>query len=438
MNSAGEADLAVRIPGIYRVSVWTSLCLVVAGCIIGIIVPAGLGWDFANFYDAGRTVAAGQLDSLLKTDKGLIAGQPPQGLLDFWGTPISAWLYAPLSHFKPETALVIFKLQNVLAYAAALLVLFFHARGFARTDNLSRWRFALFFSVLVLLYQPFWTVFRVGGQTTATVLLLLCVALALHGRLRYGWSSLLFVAAVMIKPALATGLLFLMLVSSRVFALYALTWIGITGIVSVAVMGWDIQMEFVTKMLTGAGLNSHWTYNSSIYSIFGALQTLFQQQGAVPVREPVFNMLQLLVKICVVITFVYVLVKTRYKLATEFARAHFNFLLAVLFFLLISQTLWEHYLSFLFIPLACLLAAAPCMARAQYWMLGLLVAVLPLQNLIVIHLLQGRFAFDTLAQLLPVLLLKTAPLWLSWIMLLKYKDKITCMYQQRRPGPGHE
>lgn len=425
------------MPGIYHLFVWASLGLTLVVCIIGIIVPAGLGWDFANFYDAGRMVVAGQLDSLLKTDKGLIAGQPPQGSLDFWGTPISAWLYAPLSRFTPETALIIFKVQNVLAYAAALLLLFFHARRFTRADELSRWRFAVLFAGMVLLYQPFWTVFRVGGQTTATVLLLLCAALIAHGRLRFSGSSLLFVAAIMVKPALATGLLFLMLVSPRVFALYTLAWLGVFGIVSIAVMGWDIQIEFVTKMLTGAGLTSHWSNSSSIYSAFSALQTLFQQQGA-GVKDSVFSMLQLLTKLCVVITFVYVVVKSRHKLVTETARAHFNFLLAILFFLLISQTLWEHYLSFMFIPLACLLAAAPCMSRAQHWMLCLLIVSLPLQNLILVRLLQDWLAFDSLAQLLPVLLLKTAPLWLTWIMLLIYYDNIVCIYRQRGPGSDHE
>jgi hypothetical protein len=49
-----------------QIQIWRAVT--VAACvgialvaITGILVPAGLGWDFANFYDTGRRAAAGQL-----------------------------------------------------------------------------------------------------------------------------------------------------------------------------------------------------------------------------------------------------------------------------------------------------------------------------------------------------------------------------------------
>jgi hypothetical protein len=419
-----QHDNSIKAISRYRLLVMASVLLITIGCIIGIAVPAGLGWDFANFYDAGRVIAAGEFDSLLQSSKGMIAGAPPQGVPDFWGTPISAWLYVPLSGFAPETALVLFKIQNVLAYAAALLVLFFHLRSLLEPDALVRWRFAALFTGMALLYQPFWTVFRVGGQTTATVLLLLCVALVMHSRLRYGWSALLFVLAIMIKPALATALLFLILVSAGRFALFTLLHLAFMGVLSLAVMGWDIQMEFVAKMLGGSGLISSWTYNSSLYVLANELQQRLALQG----------LLVIAIKLGVVASFAWFVITTRKQFVSREAREYCYFMLAILFFLLISNIVWEHYLAFLFLPLALLLAFHERLDRKLRWMLVPLLASLPLQNLIVIRLLQDTLAFDTLAVLLPLLVLKTAPLWLGWILLLGYRRRLVDIFQIAMPG----
>ena len=147
-----------------------------------------------------------------------------------------------------------------------------------------------------------------------------------------------------------------------------------------------------------------------------------------------FNIIVLLTKTAVVATFIYLVRRMRSRLAGPQERAHFAFLLAILFFLLFSQTLWEHYLSFLFIPLACLLAVPQCFERLHGWLLALLIAVMPLQNLIVVRLLQSRFDLDTLTGLLPVLIIKTLPLWLAWYMLLKYNDNIMCFYRRGMQG----
>ena len=33
-----------------------AVLLIAIGNVVGIVVPAGVGWDFANFYDTGRRV----------------------------------------------------------------------------------------------------------------------------------------------------------------------------------------------------------------------------------------------------------------------------------------------------------------------------------------------------------------------------------------------
>lgn len=412
----------------YRLVCVISALLILLGCVIGILVPAGLGWDFANFYDAGRVVAAGELDLLLKGEKGLIDGAPPQGKLDFWGTPLSAYLYAPLSWFGPEAALILFKIENTLAYGLALIILYCHLRQFADGDEKAQWQFAALYAGLALLYQPFWTVFRVGGQTTATAFLLLCVALVAHSRLRFGWSSFLFVVAVMIKPALATALLFLMVFSGRRFALLALFQLAVFGLVSVATMGWDIQMEFVSKMLTGASRNARWYYNSSLYVFVGELQHWTSHRETSAFAQTLIGVLPPVIKIGVTATLTFFWVTSRDRFHSERAKAHFTFLLALLFFLLVSQTLWEHYLAFLFIPLMFLVASSRHLDQAARWMVGAIVFCLPLQNLIVIQTLQSWLAFDTPATLSVILALKTAPLWLSWILIWRYHGVLVRTY----------
>src|SRR5262245_56408717 len=111
-----------------------TVVLIVAGCAAGVLVPAGIGWDFANFYDAGRRMAAGQSADLYRADS-FIAGEPPQAGMRFWGAPLSAAFYSPLSLFRPETALILFKLENVAVLGVALVLLYQYCRRFAGTDQ---------------------------------------------------------------------------------------------------------------------------------------------------------------------------------------------------------------------------------------------------------------------------------------------------------------
>lgn len=60
-----------------------SIGLIVVGCAVAVAVPAGHRWDFANFYDAGRRVAAGRIQDLYLAGSP-IDGGPPQGVMAFW------------------------------------------------------------------------------------------------------------------------------------------------------------------------------------------------------------------------------------------------------------------------------------------------------------------------------------------------------------------
>ena len=120
-------DSEQQVPRNRRLTV-AAVLLIAIGNIVGIVVPAGAGWDIANFYDTGRRVAAGEVGNLY--DPGTpIAGQPPQGELGFYGTPLSAYLFVPLAGLSPRWALVAFKVENAAALLLALGLLFtFHRR----------------------------------------------------------------------------------------------------------------------------------------------------------------------------------------------------------------------------------------------------------------------------------------------------------------------
>ena len=66
-----------------RSIVLAGLAGIAIGVAVGIIIPAGLGWDFAVFYDAGRRALHGQFRDLYDPFSA-IAGKRPQGEMRFW------------------------------------------------------------------------------------------------------------------------------------------------------------------------------------------------------------------------------------------------------------------------------------------------------------------------------------------------------------------
>jgi len=416
-----------KSPMLYQRLTGVLLVLMLAGCVAAVVVPAGIGWDFANFYDTGRRVAAGQMADLYHPET-LIDGEQPQGKLRFWGTPISAYLYAPMSRFSPETALMLFKIQNVLAYFAAFGVLFLLCRTFIPPFRSARWEFAAVFAFLCLLYQPFWTIFRVGGQTTPTIFLLLTLALLFHTHARFWGSALCIVLATLIKPALAPALLFLLCVSGLRFFRSTVVVLGVVGLASLALLGWAIHFEFLTLMLGGVRVTYPWYYNSSLYILFENLRTAAGPEAQTGLYNLLFTVSTYALKAGVLGTFVYVTVKSRARAWPDAARRHFDVLMATAFFLLFSQTLWEHYLTVLFLLLTYVVANHQHFSRGA---LALVAAIFVLsfgQNLIFIHFLQTRFAFESVYALLGIALFKSGPLLLTLIFLWRHYRELFHSY----------
>ncbi len=400
------------------------LSLILVGVVAGIIVPAGPGWDFANFYDTGRRVAVWQIVDLYNPES-LIAGEQPQGRLGFYGAPISALLYAPLSLFSPPWAMVVFKIQNTLAYLAALALLYWHNRKFAESSLVAQWRFAAFFAAVSLLYQPFWTVYRVGGQSTPTVFLLLTLGLLAHVQSRLWLSAACMVAVMLIKPAFIFALALLVIISGWRFFKATAIWLALTGLASVVILGWSAHAEFLRAMLRGSQTGYPWFYNSSLYVVAENLKLL-----AEPVGEQGLGLkiLALGVKAFVLATCGYLLWLSHSRKRSEAARRHFDFLLAIAFCLLISQTVWEHYLAALFPLLIYVIAARRQFGGAA---MALVVAIILLsigQNLIFVNFLRFNFSFDSRFDLTLIGLFKSAPLLLTLGFLCRYYREMLRSY----------
>jgi len=102
--------------------------------------------------------------------------------------------------------------------------------------------------------------------------------------------------------------------------------------------------------------------------------------------------------------------------------------MAVSFWLLISQTLWEHYLTMLFIPLIYVVAVRRWFPPAARYLVGTICALCLGQNLILMELLWTRVAIRSVAALIAIGLFKAAPLLLTLLLLWRYHRSLFASY----------
>jgi hypothetical protein len=407
----------------------TATALLALGCALGIALPAGLGWDFANFYDTGRRVAAGQLADIYDAST-LIAGEAPSTKLDFYGAPLSAFLYAPLGVLPPHAALVAFKLAGTAALWAALWLLYREGRARLGGDSAALARYAARFALAALLFQPFWTIYRVGGQTTPFAFLLLTLGLLAHLRGRVAWAALGFGVAVLLKPAFLIAYAALGLLAGPRFIGAALLHGAWLGALSLALCGLPLHEEFLAKMLASAGRVARWTSNSSLWIVPNEIAWWLA-----PASTESIALLRALVLPLQAALAAGLGALAWWTHRTELpapARTHHQWTLALVFFLLFAQTAWEHYLSVLFLPIAFWLAswddAAPAVRRG----VAALVVVSVAQNIVFTLSLARAIDGLGLPALLPALALKVAPVLLMAWLLARHRADWAATYRRVR------
>ncbi len=395
------ADLS---PAACRTIVGAAVLLMLSVAVVGTALPMGIGWDFANFYDGGRKVLAGQIGDLYDPTVSIDAAAP-QGALSFYGTPISAFFFAPMAAFEPETAMALFKIENTLAYAAAFALLAAFCRRFLPPGEAVWLRFLAAFAVLLAVYQPLWTVYRVGGQTTPTVLLLLVVAVAAHADARFFVSALAVMLAVLIKPALALAYLFLLAVSPRRYRTWALVQLAAVGLLSLATMGVEIHFAFLDKMRE-AGRIFDWTYNSSLYVVFG------EAGEHPPLAAAVWAL-----KAVAAGSVVFLYRRWSVRLPRDDSKGALQVFAAIVFTLVLANTVWEHYLAYLLPLWAYGLARADTFTATAKRLFLTIVALCLFQNIVVIDALRAVFSFDSRGATFAAAMVKAAPLYLLLVLL---------------------
>ncbi len=405
------------------IDVWVArgvLAALGALCAIAVIVPAGLGWDFANFYDAGRKILAGQIGDLYDVTA-WIAGAPPQGEMLFLSAPISAYLYAPMGLLPPHAALIAFKLQNVAAIAFALWLMHRRLAPLAG-DDAARARFTALFLVMAALYQPLWSVFRVGGQTTPTVLVLLTAAALCHARANFAASAALLMAAGLIKPVLAPGLIFIGLVSGWRFFWIAAGYGAVVATASFALMGPDIQFEFLRQVASAS--QEHWLpeYNSALTA---GLDTLLRgdASGAAPHTTASFA-LQIVARLFAVGLAVWLWRGAQSGIAGDGERRLFAVLVGVLLALTFSNVLWEHYLSYIFILYAMVAATRRQFPRPALALIAAIIVLSIGQNVVLVMAARSVFGFDTQLEQTLIAQFKSLPLLITTIFVLAYRQQL--------------
>jgi hypothetical protein len=373
----------------------------------------GLEWDFANFHDAGHKAAAGEAASLYDPTA-TIQGERALGQMSFLGTPLSAVLYAPLSWFAPQTALVLFKLQHTIATAAAILLLFRLHRRAAQLAFGSHREFVAVIALAAAAYQPFWEVYHVGGQSTGAVLLALVLGTLCYTRGHLFPAALAFTLAVAVKPGLVVTLVVLCLFSGIRFTAYAAIISALLALGSVWWAGWSVHVVFLERLL--ATNPESWRFNSSLTVALDNLQTM----AAPPLAPAVASAASTVIRLGAAGVVIACAIPDRSKTAPAPGQRHLNIIVAITSGLLVLPVVWEHYLALLFIPLSYYLAVCPRLpGRVRSLVTVIFVAAL-VQNVAVIARIRSAIYLNTWPELVAAGLLKSAVLALTAILLVAY------------------
>lgn len=388
---------------------WAMITLTMAIIVVGLVTPWGLGLDFANFYDAGHKALVGQIADLYNQSVA-IDGQEPLGNMSFFSAPLTSYFFAPMAMLPPRTALFLFKLAGTAATVTGLLLLY---RQLAPQVGEARHARAAYFAIFagaVLLFQPFWTVYRVGGQSTPFVFLFFVLALLHYCRGQTAQAALFYGLAVLIKPAFAPGAILLFLFSDNRFRVSALVGGVLVAALSLAIFGPQLHLDFLDKIrgetrgLMDPTLNSNpfsfvepWLVDPVLYKSGADAPQLVRTVGAV-------------LRLSAAAVLLWGLWADLRAPLDAAARRQRLFHASLFLPLILSPVVWAHYLVMVFPLIAALLAQREKLPKAAIYALVVVLTLAVLQNRIIFLQLQAHFQLDNFAGFATLGLLKSLPL----------------------------
>jgi hypothetical protein len=113
------------------------------------------------------------------------------------------------------------------------------------------------------------------------------------------------------------------------------------------------------------------------------------------------------------------------------ASDHFRVVTAITFFLMISQTVWEHYLSFLFPLVTYCLAMRPVFGVGFNRVVVAMVLLSIGQNLVIVNAVSNTFELESLPTLLAIGLIKSGPLLGTAVLFTWYRRELLDSYADR-------
>lgn len=415
---------------------WVALALLVLTTASGVANMRGIKLDFANYYDVGRKAAAGEFAHLFDPFA-LIGGEPPFGHMSFLGAPLTAYLYVPLTWMDPRTGIHVFKLAGALAEFAALFLIWRECRRLAGPSAQRKGMFFALFAWSALLFQPVQAAFVVGGQTTPFAFLLAVLGWLAFRRDRMALAALAVAAAVVLKPGFGIAAVILFFWSSDRFRVTAaLAGAAFVGL-SAYVLGLQINLDFFAQTRAEAGFVQAPWMNSNP---FGWVEALFVPPADFRIdtlREGWLDTLLMSLRLAgagIVVMSSALLAQGLDDPAERRSAAFSGALLAAL---VVSPTVWSHYLMLILPQMGVLLAVATRLPGA--FRAGLLLVILSsaFQNFRVVARLETLSGFDSQAEILAIGLAKALPLLLFAGLLVVGRETVAAALRAATGAPPH-
>jgi Glycosyltransferase family 87 len=420
------ADRATRGRVQYRLLQLVLIALLATRTLLKIVSGAGMSWDFVNFYNAGRRIFEGQLSNLYAPPLP-VAGEPAaaNGLLQYVGFPISALVFAPLGALPARWALVALKAACAVCFGLGLVVIYQHCRE--RVGGIWRSDAALcIYLILILLFEPFWFVFAIGGQATPLAFLLLAVTMVAYTAGRFWPAAACLSVVILMKPAMALAGMIFVFAGAWPLLTRLTACLAAEATLSWMVFGWQRHLEWVQMVFQESRRWAVPWWNNS--AILGAVANWWIYAGRAkfdPVSAPAgFGQVQAVLRVLLVVQFFWMVRRARGPEWTPEGRRQHQVLLALLFPLFFSTVVWPHYLAIAFIPLVVLAAHFSLLPRLGRLLLVAAFLSTIRTNLRVTAWLTDALPSDRLLRILLMSLFGASTLLLMLTLLIAFGDRL--------------
>jgi hypothetical protein len=274
------------------------------------------------------------------------------------------------------------------------------------------------------------------------VFLLLVILLIAHVRDRVAIAALAMTIMLAIKPAFVLMPVMFAIGGRWKLVGYTAIWLAAAGTISLEVFGWGPNVGFLENAARGLDATRLWTYNSSLPALVLNFSLLGGGDASTAAGAPEWIVrLAALTRIATAAFFVVLWRCARRTGMTPAATRNYVTLMAIAFFLLVSETIWEHYLVVLFIPATFVLARRARFSTGAVLTMAAALVLSAAQNLYVALTIQRLVAIDSIAEIVAVGLYKSGPLLLLLWFLIRYHDQFVASQPEARallPGQGHK